>query len=195
MNGWLRRLFHKRLMEKRLDAELRFHLEQKVRDYVASGLSPEEARRRANLALGGLEQVKQDCREARLENHVEDFLHDFQYVFSTLTKDRRFALVAVFALALGIGATTVMFSVLYSVVVHPFPYRDFRRSVILEMWDLTGPREGEARFHYTIATEKARAVSWAATSPRTASSLMAFPRCSAGILLRVTASPARHLCS
>ena len=150
MNGWLRRLFHKRLMEKRLDAELRFHLEQKVRDYVASGLSPEEARRRANLALGGLEQVKQDCREARLENHVEDFLHDFQYVFSTLTKDRRFALVAVFALALGIGATTVMFSVLYSVVVHPFPYRDFRRSVILEMWDLTGPRETEARFHYTI---------------------------------------------
>jgi len=150
VNGWLRRLFHKRLTEKRLDAELRFHLEQKVRDYVASGLSPEEARRRANLALGGLEQVKQDCREARLENHVEDFLHDFHYAFRSLTKDRRFALVAVFALALGIGATTVMFSVLYSVLVDPFPYRDFRRSVILEMWDLTGPRETEARFHYTI---------------------------------------------
>ena len=49
MNGWLRRLFHKQLTEKRLDAELRFHLEQKVRDYVAAGLSPEEARRRANL--------------------------------------------------------------------------------------------------------------------------------------------------
>src|SRR5262249_53311153 len=46
--------------------------------------------------------------------------------------------------------TTVMFSVLYSVVVDPFPYRDFRRSVILEMWDLTGPRQAEARYHYTI---------------------------------------------
>ena len=60
--GWLGRLFHKRWEEERLDAELRFHLEQRVRDYVASGLSREEAHRRANLAFGGLEQVKQDCR-------------------------------------------------------------------------------------------------------------------------------------
>jgi len=150
VNGWLRRLFHKRLTEKRLDAELRFHLEQKVRDYVAAGFAPEEARRRANLAFGGLEQVKQDCREARVENHVQDFLRDFQYALRSLAKDRRFALVAVFALALGIGATTVMFSVLYGVVVDPFPYRDFQHSVVLEMWDLTGPREAEARYHYTI---------------------------------------------
>jgi putative ABC transport system permease protein len=148
--GWLRRLFHKRLTEKRLDEELRFHLEQRVREHVASGLPPEEAQRRANLAFGGLEQVKQDCRQARIENHIEDFLRDFQYAFRSLTKDRRFALAAVFALALGIGATTVMFSVLYNVVVDPFPYRDFQHSVILEMWDLTGAREAEARFHYTI---------------------------------------------
>ena len=150
MNGWLRRLLNRRLTEKRLDAELRFHLEQKVRDYLASGLSPEEARRRANLAFGGLEQVKQDCRETRAENHVQDFLRDFQFAFRSLARDRRFALVAVLALALGIGATTVMFSVLYSVVVDPFPYRDFRHSVILEMWDLTGPRQTETRFHYTV---------------------------------------------
>ena len=150
MNAWLSRLFHKRLTEKRLDSELRFHLEQRVRDYVASGMSQEEAYRRANLAFGGFEQVKQDCREARLENHVQDILRDFQYAFRSLVKDLRFALTAVFALALGIGATTVMFSVLYNVVVDPFPYRDFQHSVILEMWDLTGPREAEARYHYTI---------------------------------------------
>ncbi|HKD51031.1 MAG TPA: ABC transporter permease [Candidatus Acidoferrum sp.] len=150
MNGWLGRLFHKRRTEKRLDAELRFHLEQKVRDYLAAGFSSEEARRRANLAFGGLEQVKQDCRDARVENHVQDFLRDLQYAFRGLAKDRRFALVAIFALALGIGATTVMFSVLYAVVVDPFPYRDFQHSVVLEMWDLTGPRQAEARFHYTI---------------------------------------------
>lgn len=150
MNGWLGRLFRTRLTEKRLDAELRFHLEQRVRDFMASGLPPEEARRRANLAFGGFEQVKQDCRDARIENHVQDFLRDFRYAFRSLAKDRRFALVAVFALALGIGATTVMFSVLYNVVVDPFPYRDFQHAVILELWDLTGPRETEARFHYTI---------------------------------------------
>jgi putative ABC transport system permease protein len=150
VNGWRRRLFHKRLTEKRLDAELRFHLEQKVRDYMASGVSAEEARRRANLAFGGLEQVKQDCREARIENHVEDFLRDFQYAFRSLARDRRFALVAVFALALGIGATTVMFSVLYSVVADPFPYRDFQHSVIFDLHDLGAQGEAVARYHYTI---------------------------------------------
>jgi putative ABC transport system permease protein len=149
--GWLRRLFHKRLTEKRMDAELRFHLEQRVRDYVASGLSPEEARRQAQLAFGGLEQIKQDCREARTENHVEDFLRDFQYALRSLAKDRRFALIAIFALALGIGATTVMFSVIYNVVFDPFPYRDFQHSVTFEMRDLarTG-NDAVTRYHYTI---------------------------------------------
>jgi putative ABC transport system permease protein len=148
--GWLRRLFHKRLMEKRMDAELRFHLEQWVRDCVASGMNREEALRRANLAFGGLEQIKQDCREARAENHVEDFLRDFQYALRSLAKDRRFALIAVFALALGIGATTVMFSVIYNVVVDPFPYRDFQRSIVLELHDLTRTGDAGIRDHYTI---------------------------------------------
>ncbi len=95
MEGWLGRLFRKRQTETLLDAELRFHLEQRARDFIASGMSQEEARRRANLAFGGFEQVKQDCRNARVENHVEDFLRDFQYAFRSLTKDRRFTLVAV----------------------------------------------------------------------------------------------------
>lgn len=150
MTGWLQRLFHKRRAEMDLDAELRFHLEQRVRDFMRCGLSAEEARRRANIAFGGLEQVKQACREAGFESHIEDFLHDFRYAFRSLAKDRRFSLIAVFALALGIGATTVMFSVLYNGVVNPFPYRDFQHAVVLEMWDLTGPREAEARYHYTI---------------------------------------------
>jgi putative ABC transport system permease protein len=147
---WLRRLFHKRQTEKRLDAELRFHLEQRVQEYVASGIKQEEARRRANLDFGGLEQIKQDCRDARIENHVEDFLRDLQYAVRSLARDRRFALIAIFALALGIGATTVMFSVIYNVVFDPFPYRDFQHSVTLEMWDLANPGSNEFRFHYTI---------------------------------------------
>jgi putative ABC transport system permease protein len=150
VSGWVRRLFPKRPAERDLDAELRFHLQQRARDFEALGLSPQEARRRANLAFGGLEQVKQECREARTGNHVQDFLLDFRYALRSLGKDRRFALIAVFALALGIGATTVMFSVIYGVVFDPFPYRDFQRSVMLEMWDLTGRQEQETRFHYTI---------------------------------------------
>jgi hypothetical protein len=102
VRGWLGRLFRKRLTEKELDAELRFHLEQRIRDFAASGMSQEEARRRANLAFGGLEQVKQACREARSGSHVDDFLRDLQYAFRSLAKDRRFALIAILALALGI---------------------------------------------------------------------------------------------
>jgi len=150
VSGWVRRLFPKRPPERDLDAELRFHLQQRARDFETLGLSPQEARQRANLAFGGLEQVKQDCREARTGNHLQDFLLDFRYALRSLGKDRRFALIAVFALALGIGATTVMFSVIYGVVFDPFPYRDFHRSVMFEMWDLTGRQAQETRFHYTI---------------------------------------------
>jgi putative ABC transport system permease protein len=150
VNGWLRRLFQKRQSEKLLDAELRFHLDQMVSAYVASGVQPEEARRRAHLAFGGLEQVKEECREAHIEHHVEDFLRDLHYAFRSLAKDRRFALIAIFALALGIGATTVMFSVIYNVFYDPFPYRDFQHSVVFEVRDLTRPNEKEMRFHYTI---------------------------------------------
>lgn len=146
---WLRRLFHKRLAEQRLDAELRFHLEQRARDYIAAGLSPAEARRRANLAFGGLEQVKQVCREARTEHYFEEFLRDFQYALRSLARDRRFTLVAVLALALGIGATTVVFSILYNVVFDPFPYRDFQHAAVVDLHDLTSG-DDLARYHYTI---------------------------------------------
>src|SRR5260370_42299421 len=79
VKGWLGRLFRKRQTEKLLDAEVRFHLEQRVRGFIASGMSHEEARRRANLAFRGFEQVKQDSPNARVEKHVEEFTHAFPY--------------------------------------------------------------------------------------------------------------------
>ena len=150
MTGWLARLLHSRRTEKELDAELRFHLEQRMKGYIASGLPPAEAQRRANLRFGGLEQVKEICRESRFEHYIHDFLRDIQYAFRSLIKDRRFAFVAVFALALGIGASTVMFSVLYNVVVDPFPYRDFQHMVVIDLHDLAAPPRDIARYHYTI---------------------------------------------
>ncbi len=147
---WLHRLFHHRDAEQHLDAELRFHLEQRANDYVALGLSPEEARRQANLAFGGLEQVKQDCREVHFENGIEDLARDFRCAFRSLTNDRRFTLVAILALALGIGATTVMFSIIYNVVFDPFPYRDFQHAVEFDVHDLTAGSDAFFRFHYTI---------------------------------------------
>jgi predicted permease len=132
----LRRLLHKSRAEKELDRELRFHLEQQIAAYIAAGIAPEEARRRARLEFGGLERVKEEVRDTRWETHVDNLFRDFRYALRTFRKDRRFSLIAIFALALGIGATTVMFSVIYSVVVDALPYKNFERSVVFRINNL-----------------------------------------------------------
>ncbi len=124
---WIRRLFQKSRAEKTLDQELRFHLDRQVADYVAAGIPPEEARRRAMLEFGGIERVKEEVRGTRWETHLENLFRDFQYALRSLRKDRRFSFVAVSALALGIGSAAVMFSVVYNVVYNPLPYKDFNR--------------------------------------------------------------------
>jgi putative ABC transport system permease protein len=133
---WLRRLGHKPLVEKRLDSELHFHLEQQIADYIASGLSPAEARRRANLEFGSVEGFKEECREARWENQLDIFIRDFRFALRGLLKDRRFAFVSIFALALAIGASTAMFSVVDNALFEPFPYKDQKRLVVVHIRDL-----------------------------------------------------------
>jgi len=107
----LRRLWQKPLVERQLDSELKFHLEKQIADYVSSGLPPEEARRRASLEFGGVERFKEECREARWEHHLDIIVQDFRFAVRGLAKDRRFAFIAILALALGIGASTAIFSV------------------------------------------------------------------------------------
>src|SRR3989442_3246401 len=96
---WLSRFLHKSRSESHLDKELRFHIEQQITDYVAAGMSPEEARRRAQLEFGGLNRVKEEVRDTRWETHLDNLFLDFRYAFRTLRKDRRFSLIAIFALA------------------------------------------------------------------------------------------------
>jgi putative ABC transport system permease protein len=126
---WQTRLFRKEQTEKQLDAELRFHMERQVADYIAAGMTPAEARRRAQLDFGGLEQTKEQVRSNRWETRLDNLLRDFHYAIRNLRKDRRFALVAIFALALGIGASTAIFSVVNAVLLRPLPYRDPARLV------------------------------------------------------------------
>jgi putative ABC transport system permease protein len=133
---WLRRIGHKPLVEKRLDSELHFHLEQQIADYIASGVSPAEARRRAHLEFGSVEGFKEECRETRWENQLDIFIRDFRFALRGLLRDRRFAFVAIFALALAIGASTAMFSVVDNALFEPFPYKNQRNLVVVHIRDL-----------------------------------------------------------
>jgi putative ABC transport system permease protein len=145
---WLARLLHKSQAESELDRELRFHLEQQIADNVAAGLSAEEARRRAQQEFGGIERVKEEVRDSRWETHLENLARDIRYALRNLGKDRRFALVAIFALALGIGASTIVFSVVYNVFFHALRYKDFNRSVVFKIQNIgnTGGWKGRSYF-------------------------------------------------
>src|SRR5256885_9097051 len=133
---WVRRLFDKSRSENHLEKELRFHIEQQIADSIAAGVSLEEARRRANLEFGGLERVKEEVRDTRWETHLDNLLRDFRYALRSLRKDRSFSVTAIFALALGIGSCTIVFSVVYSALFDALPYKHFGRSVVVKMHNL-----------------------------------------------------------
>src|SRR5271154_6110228 len=128
--NWLRRLLHRSRNESQLDKELLFHLEQQIADYVATGMSLDEARRRAQQEFGGIERVKEEVRDTRWETHLDNLLRDFRYAFRNLRKDLRFSLVAIFALALGIGASTIIFSTFYNLLFNASTARDASRLVV-----------------------------------------------------------------
>src|ERR1700746_1734544 len=91
----LRSLFRWAKADQELDDELRDHLERKTEEYIARGMAPEEARRRARIDLGGIEQTREKCRDARRVNWIKDLTQDLRYGVRMLTNSSGFASVAV----------------------------------------------------------------------------------------------------
>jgi putative ABC transport system permease protein len=120
----LRSLFRRRAVEQELDEELRFHVDQQASSHMRQGLARDEALRLARLELGGIEQTKEEHRDARGITFLDDAARDVQYAFRQLKRSPGFTFVAVLCLGLGIGVNTAVFGVLSSVLLRPMPVSD-----------------------------------------------------------------------
>jgi predicted permease len=120
--SWWQRLIHRRRFEDALDKELRFHFDAQLASYLDDGMDETEARRRTRLEFGGLDQIKEACRDERGTAWMEALSKDVALTFRGLRRSPGFAAGAIGTLALGLGATITIFNVLYAAVLKPLPY-------------------------------------------------------------------------
>lgn len=125
----IRRALHRRDFERQLDAELRFHVESEAAALVRGGLAPDEARRRALAAFGGVERWRDEARETRLGNRVEILARDVRLAGRSLRRAPAYTVPAVATLALGIAAIATIATLAYDVLLRPLPYEDPARLV------------------------------------------------------------------
>src|SRR5919109_505034 len=156
--SFFRNLLRKRAVEQALDDELQSAVELLTQEKMKEGLSHPQARRQALIELGGVEQVKEEVRAIRLGSLLETFAQDLRYTVRILRKSPGFTTVAVLTLALGIGATTAIFSVVNGVLLKPLPYPHQERLVEVGL-DLPGINQFNwplAPPHYFTFREQSR---------------------------------------
>jgi predicted permease len=135
-------------MDAEFGEELNFHLDRQIEANVRAGMSLEDARRTAYLSLGNLENLREASRAARPGAIVRQLLRDATYGVRLIRRSPAFALSAILIVALGVGATTAIFSVVYAVVLRPLPYREPDR--LVNLW-IHGPQTGLSRVPVTAA--------------------------------------------
>ena len=116
-----RSLVQKRAADQDLDDELQFHLQRQADEYLAEGMNPEQARHAALRSFGRLQQIKEECREMRKVNFLENVAQDLRFGFRMMRRNPGFALLAILCLTLGIGANAAVFSWIEGILLRPFP--------------------------------------------------------------------------
>jgi putative ABC transport system permease protein len=124
--------FRRDRLEHGLDRELQYHLDRRVSDLIEQGLPESEARRRATLEIGGLAQVREEVRDVWLTRWLRDFVYDLRFSVRSFRRSPSFTAATVLSLAIGIGATTAIYSLVDQIILHALPVRDPGRLVLID---------------------------------------------------------------
>jgi len=141
-------LFRRARLDQEHDAEVAAHLDLAIDENRKNGMSGEEARRRALIQLGGIQQTKEAHRENRSLVWLETLFRDFAFALRMLRKNPAFTSIAVLALALGIGFSSIVFSIFYNGILNPFPYRDANRLATIHLTDAQEISHGHRTFFH-----------------------------------------------